>query len=397
MPDRFGLNFLRLTLEIEKHIPGYVDAFLGPADLKATVESTPKKEPSALLADWMALQEIIPVEDPQRAAYAAGLLQAIGCTLRMLNGESLPYLEEVALLYDIDPQPVDETQFTAAHQELDSLLPGTGSLAERLQNRRKQLEISAGNLFPLLELALAETRKRTTKLVDLVPGEAVELRITADQPWAAYNWYRGQAKSLVEFNTDIPFPATSILDTMAHEAYPGHHTEAMLKERRLLTQAGYLEYGSTLLHSPSAVIAEGIATTALEIIFPGQSAASWNAEVLLPAAKLAGFEEAQTLHRLTQAGRQLRYVAGNAAIFYHTGRFNQAQTIEYIETYRLASPEQATKSFQFISNPLFRAYIFTYTQGYDLITQAAGAGDKQPLFLRLLTEPILPSALATAN
>lgn len=398
MTDSFGPAFLRLTLEIEKHIPGYIDAYLGPAGLKAEVESTPPKEPAALLADWAALQELRPTKDAQRAAFSAGLLQATGGTLRILNGESLPYLEEVALLYDIHPQPVEDAQFTAAHQELDTLLPGRGTLAERNQARRKRLETPAEKLFPLMEMALQETRRRTAALVDLVPGESVELRLTSNQPWSAYNWYKGGAQSLVEFNTDIPYPVTNILGTMAHEAYPGHHTEAMLKEQRLIEQSGYLEYCSALLHSPAAVISEGIATTALEIIFPEGTGFDWIAGELLPAAGMPGIiEDAATLRRITRAQRKLRYVSGNAAIYYHTGRLNREQTIEYIETYGLTSPERAEKSFSFISSPLFRSYTFTYTQGYDLITYAAGKDSKQPLFLRLLAEPILPSTLAGAN
>ena len=100
------------------------------------------------------------------------------------------------------------------------------------------------------------------------------------------------------------------------------------------------------------------------------------------------------MQRIAAAQRKLRYVSGNATIYYHTGRFTADQTREYLQTYGLSSPERAAKSFQFITSPLFRSYPFTYTQGYDLIAQAAGEEGKQPLFQRLLTEPILPSALA---
>jgi len=397
MTDLFGPAFLRLTLEIEKHIPGYVDAYVGPADLKAQVESTPPKEPAELFADWTSLQEHLPTDNAARATYAAGIMTAVGGTLRILNGETLPYLEEVALLYDIHPRPVDEDQFTAAQQELDTLLPGRGTLAERNQARRQRLETPKEKLFPLMEMALAETRRRTATMVDLVPGESVELRLTSDQPWTAYNWYQGNAHSLVEFNTDIPIPIISILGTMAHEAYPGHHTEAMLKEQRLIKQSSYLEFCSALLHSPSAVIAEGIATTALEIIFPDDSAYDWIAVEMLAEAGMTEMEDAQTMRRIAKVQRKLRYVTGNAAIYYHTGRFNRDQVLDYMITYGLSSPERAEKGFSFISNPLFRAYIFTYTTGYDLITRAAGNDSKQNLFLNLLTKPLLPSQLAGAN
>ena len=87
----------------------------------------------------------------------------------------------------------------------------------------------------------------------------------------------------------------------------------------------------------------------------------------------------------------LRYVSGNAAILYHTGRLNREQTIDYIQTYGLVSPERAAKSFSFLSHPLYRSYVFTYSVGYDLIHAAA---DPAAIFRRLLTEQVLPSQLA---
>ena len=49
--DEFGRTYLRLTLEIDKHAPGFVDAYIGPADIKAAVETAEPKTPAALLDD----------------------------------------------------------------------------------------------------------------------------------------------------------------------------------------------------------------------------------------------------------------------------------------------------------------------------------------------------------
>lgn len=389
----FDLNYLRLTLEIEKHIPGYIDAYLGPAGLQAEVNAAPKQSPAGLLNDLAQLQDTIPAGDPARQAYLQASLRAIGGTLHILNGAEISYLDEVATLYDITPRPVDETIYTTAHRELDNLLPGRGSLAERQEAHRQRYLLAPEQLMPLLALARDETQRRTAALVDLVPGESIELRIVYDKPWSAYNWYLGQGHSLVEFNNDIPINALHILSTMAHEGYPGHHTEAQLKERHLLHQRGYGEQASFLLHSPAAVIAEGIATTATEIIFPNGGEHTWNAEQLLPAAGMA-FESAAAMQRLAQAQHALRSVAANAAIFYHTGQFTRDQTLDYLQTYALSSPGRAAKSFQFFTNPLFRSYIFTYTHGYDLIAAAANNRDKTPLFKQLLASQLLPSQLA---
>jgi hypothetical protein len=397
--DDYGRSYLRLVLEIDKHIDGYIDAYYGPADLKSAVSASDKKDPVALLDDVAHLQATIPTADPQRAAYLTAALRAIACTVRMLNGEGFAYSEEVERLYDISPKPVAESQFEAAHRELDTLLPGQSSLAERIEARRQRYYIRKEQILPLLKLAHAETRRRTAELVDLLDDEGVDIRLTNDQPWGAYNWYLGNGRSLIEFNTDVPTSALGLLSTFAHEGYPGHHTESMLKERRLYRQKGYAEQAAMLLHSPAAVIAEGIATHAVDIIFPDDSHHQWTCDVLLPQAGIETDETAEQMARLSQASDQLRYVSGNAALLYHNGQLSREQTIDYIQTYGLATPERAAKSFGFLSHPLFRSYIFTYTQGYDLIEQAANSKaanrpDKTDLFRRLLTGQILPSHLS---
>jgi hypothetical protein len=196
---------------------------------------------------------------------------------------------------------------------------------------------------------------------------------------------------LIEFNTDLPLRANALLGTFAHEGYPGHHTEATLKEHELYHRRGYAEQAAMLLHSPAAVIAEGIATTALEAIFPDGSGYDWNVEVLLPAAGLPvepGL--AEQLRRLNEAGDALRYATGNAAILYHTGQLDQAGAIDYLQTYALTTPERAAKLFSFFTHPLYRSYGFTYSAGHDLI---AATDDPAATFRRLLTEQVLPSEL----
>ncbi|MBP8949013.1 MAG: hypothetical protein KBG73_09235 [Candidatus Promineofilum sp.] len=392
--DTFGADYLRLTLEIDKHIEGYLDAYTGPAALRDEVRAAPLRPPADLLADVDRLEEHIPDADPARALYLAATLRAIECTVRMLGGEKFDYLEEAHRLYDIRPRLIPESRLQAAHEALDNLLPGQPgqNLAARLATWRQQFEIEAARGLELLELARDETRRRTAAFVALPDDESVEIRLTSGQPWSAYNWYLGGGRSLIEFNTDLPLNALALLSTFAHEGYPGHHTEGVLKEIELYQKRGYAEQAAMLLHSPAAVISEGIATIAREMIFPNDSHYAWNAEVLLPAAGLPvepGLVD--RLRRIDEATTSLRYVNGNAAILYHTGLITKAGAIDYMQTYALATPERAAKSVSFFTHPLFRAYIFTYSIGYDLI---AATADPAATFRRLLTEQVLPSELA---
>lgn len=397
--DSFSTDYLRLVLEIHvHHIDGYVDAYYGPEALKAEIEAAAAKTPAALLDAVADLQARIPTNDAARHAYLSAALRGIECTIRMLDGETIDYLDEVNRIYDIRPVLADEARFVEAHKALDNALPANGtdgSLGGRLEAWRKRFEIETEKALPLLDLARVETRRRTLDIVRLPDDETVEISLVKDQPWGAYNWYLGNGRSLIEFNTDIPLQATALIGTFAHEGYPGHHTEHMLKEKVLYRDKGYAEQAAMLLHSPAAVIAEGIATTALEMIFPDDDHHEWNAEVLLPAAQIAAMPElASQLRRVAKASGDLRYVTGNAAILFHTGKLDRQQTIDYIRTYGLVTPERAAKSFSFLSHPLYRSYIFTYSVGYDLIKDSA---DPAQTFRRLLTEQVLPSQLAPAG
>ncbi|MFO7663456.1 MAG: hypothetical protein R6X18_12800 [Chloroflexota bacterium] len=391
--DQFGRDYLRLVLEINKHIDGYIDAYYGPEDIKLEVQADRNNSPSELLAALHSLQDRVPSHDPARQAFLAASLRSIETTIYLLDGKKVDYLDEVALLYDIRPSLINETDFEGTHRDLDLLLPempGQG-LGDRLVTWRKQYEITGEAVLQLLELARLETRFRTVKMFDLPPGESVDIRLTCDQPWGAYNWYLGSYHSLIEFNTDIPIQIQGLLDTFAHEAYPGHHTEHLLKEQVLYRERGYAERAAVLLHSPTAVISEGIATMAQEIIFPYDTAYVWMAERLFPAAGLPADEnQIRQMRKISEALKPMRAVTANAAILFHTGQLSEAQAVDYIQTYGLVTRQRAEKSFRFLSHSLFRSYIFTYTIGYDLI---AGTPDRVATFRRLLTDQVLPSQL----
>ena len=134
--------------------------------------------------------------------------------------------------------------------------------------------------------------------------------------------------------------------------------------------------------------------TAVEIIFPRQEHISWTLDVLLPTIPMAVQESAEVFWNVQEAMLQLQWVAGNAAIMYHTGQNSREQTIEYLQTYGLASTARAEQSFSFITHPLYRSYIFTYTEGYELISRSARSEDKMDIFKSCLTEQKLPSQLA---
>jgi hypothetical protein len=82
----------------------------------------------------------------------------------------------------------------------------------------------------------------------------------------------------------------------------------------------------------------------------------------------------------------------------HDRRVDGDDVLAYLQRWGLVSAERARQQLRFLTHPLWRAYITTYVEGFDLLSgwlSARPAG--QPVadrFVRLLDEPLTPAALA---
>jgi hypothetical protein len=394
--DAFGDEYARLAFGIERHAPGFIDAYLGPEDTRAAIESGPAPPPEELVVAARELLAQVPElpASETRQGYVAKQVEAMLTIARRLAGEELPYREEVRLLFDTEPTPTPESTFDAVATELDHLLPGDGPVSERMIAWRASYAVAPEVARRLVDVILPELRARTSSIIELPEGEAVEIRLVRDQPWSGYNWYLGDGRSRVEINTDLPIYAYRLTTILAHEAYPGHHTEHAAKER-LYREDGFAEFAFQLLNTPESVIAEGIATTAEEMIFSPDELIRFRREQVYPAAGIAGDPEREIA--IGEALETLRAVPGNAALLLHENQADEDEVVSYLRRYGLTSEAEARQRLRFIADPLFRAYIFTYFVGYDLVSswlRGASTEERALRFRTLLTEPVYPSQIA---
>ena len=114
--------------------------------------------------------------------------------------------------------------------------------------------------------SLAEDlRARTDELFGLPDGEHVEFELVTDEPWSGFNYYLGDLQSRVAINTDLPVLSTGLAHLVAHEAYPGHHTEHTRKEVGLVRRRQWWEESIFLVGTPQCLLAEGLADLGLEV------------------------------------------------------------------------------------------------------------------------------------
>ena len=384
-------RYLEVGLRLGRHLDGLVDAYFGPAELKARVESEQMRELPALVADVRALVGDLDAGDgdlgPTRRRWLRAQAAGLHTAARQLAGEKVAFLDEVESCYGVRPTFVHHDVLAEAHRRLDGALPGSGPLAERYNTWRTSHLMTAEQLTAAVHTLADAFRERTEATFGLPEGEHVEFELVSNQPWSGFNYYEGGLQSRVAINTDLPIASTAIGHLIAHEAYPGHHTEHCRKEVGLVRRRKQMEEAIFLVGTPQCLLAEGLADLALEALL-GPANEPILAELLHP---LGIRYDAEVVAAVALAGEALSAVRGNAALLLHDRRRPEEEAVEELERWGLLSHERAVKSISFLTHPTWRAYIFCYVEGLPLCRSFVG-GD-QARFERLLTEQFVPADL----
>ena len=381
--------YIELAFGLEQHLPGYIDGYFGPEEWKR--EDKRSLEELEQEAETLA-QMVAELEDAERQTFLVVQVHAMQTSIRLLKGEAIPYAEEVRGLYDIAPVRVPETEFETAIEALGEILPGSGDIAAREQALRAKLVVPADKVKDVTEVIVGELKKRTLAKFPLPEDESFHLELVTDKPWGGYNWYLGNYRSRIDINMDLPKYLMNLPNLIAHEVYPGHHTEHTLKEKHLWREGGRLEHAILLINAPECVISEGIATWALEMVMTKDELREWLANDLAPFAGVNG-EDVRTMLNVMEARDALNGLSGNAALKLYEDGAGEAEVLRYFEHYGLKNSEEAKKSFEFITYPTSRSYVFTYTVGYDLLKPLLKSDEADNWFARLLTEPVTPGTV----
>jgi hypothetical protein len=378
-------RYLRLGLELNRHVDGTVDAYFGPAELAAEVESAPPVPPPALVADADALLDEL--DDGWLRDQVTGLRTYAG----VLAGETLSYGDEVYGCYGVRPTFADESVFVAAHERLEELLPGAGPLAERVEQWRTSMLIPKPKIEATVAAVIAEARRQTRTLVDLPAGEDVELEIVHDEPWQGFNFYLGDLHGRVAVNDSLPMSALDLLLVAIHETYPGHQAERACKEDLLVRRAGLLEETIVLVPTPQSLVAEGIGGLAPRLLLEGEGG-----EALAEIVRAAGveFDLAHT-NGIERAWQPLRWAEVNAALMRYERGASDEDVSAYLMRWGLLSAELAEHVIRFLDEPTSRTYLMNYPSGLALCDAYV---DWRPDGLRrLLTEQVRVSDLLEAS
>jgi hypothetical protein len=401
-------RYVKLALTIGQYDADFVDAYYGPDSLKpAKIDSAAAFPKDSLLAAVKSLQqEIQSISDQHkdsdtlqmRATWMQQQLVAFSRRIKIFSGEFASFDDEALELFGVTPPTNSEEHFKAIVQQLDSTLPGKGSIPERVQALEKQFIIPKEKLDTVFKTAIAEAKRRTHLHYKLPQQESFTLEYVTAKPWSGYNWYKGHFTSLIQVNTDLPLQVERAIDLACHEGYPGHHVYNMLMEKNLYVDKGWVEISMYPLFSPQSLIAEGSANYGIDVAFPGNEKIQYAKQVLIPLAGLDS-SKADAYFKWLELKGKLNYARNEAARGLINGTIKEPEALRWLTTYALMSPEGAAKSLSFIKK--YRSYVINYNYGLDLVKQyieSKGGVSTAPekrweLFGSLLSNPVTTKQL----
>jgi hypothetical protein len=399
MPDVVE-RYLELGLRLGRHVDGFVDAYYGPPGLRARVDAEPLHPPAELAEDAGRIVADIDAGvdagsgsdlTPGRRRWIRAQALGLRTSARKLAGEPIAYLDEVEQCYGARPALVAEDELAAAHRRLDAALPGAGPLRERYIAWREAHAVPRDKLEPAIRSLADDLRERTHRQFGLPDGEHVEWVFETGKPWSGFNYYEGDLRSRVAINIDLPVLSLALGHLVAHEAYPGHHTEHSRKEVGLVRQRRWGEEAIFLVGTPQCTLAEGLADLAVEVAY-GRRPEPVIAEHLAPLGVRYDAEVAATV---AEAGEALSWVRSNAAIHLHGRGRPVDDVVAYLERWALLPRNRAEKAVSFLTDETWRAYSHTYTEGLRLCRSWVDGDPSR--FEHLITEQVLPADLAPAT
>ncbi|MCV7430939.1 DUF885 domain-containing protein [Mycolicibacterium bacteremicum] len=389
-------EYLLLGLRFDRVEEGYVDSFTGDPALRQRVADEPAPDPADLARQARRLLAEVPGAeglDAQRADYLAAHLKALACAGRKFAGEDVGFVEEVREYFDVDIAKGEQDRYRDAHRRLDEALGGTGPLDQRLQAYRQSEEIPPHRLEECIHAFSSALRDTVRATYPLPERETITYEVVTDKPWSGFNYYKGDYQSTVAVNADLKQQMSNLPRLVAHESYPGHHTEHCRKEAGLVAGQDQQEQTIFLVNTPQCLMAEGLADLALYAV-QGPQWGRWAAEIY---ADLGLRFDGERSAAISEAAAALADVRQDAALMLHDEHKDVDDVAAYLSQWLLVTDERARQMLRFLSSPLWRAYTSTYVEGYRLLR---GWLDDRPAevslterFGRLLDEPLIPSSL----
>ncbi|MEJ2867454.1 DUF885 domain-containing protein [Actinomycetospora sp. OC33-EN08] len=387
--------YVRLGLRLGRVVPGLVDAHLGDPRTARAVAAGPPPDPEGLRREAVALRHRLVGVPGRRAEFLDAQLAACAVIADRALGRGPGFVAEVRECLGVEVGPGGTDRYAAAHDALAGLLgvprrrlpAALAAFRARDVVPRSVLRDATGSL-------LRGLRAATVAAVGLPPGESLDLEIVDGAPWAGFSHRVAPGRSVMQVAADAGHRWSHLPPLAAHEAYPGHHTEAVRTEGTSLPERTLL-----LARTPQSLVAEGAAEVGLDAVV-GSGWGPWAARCLEEAG-VPGPDPAHAAlgEAVEVASGPLDAVRQDAALLLHAspGVDRERSAREHLRRWLLVDDARADRMLGFLGHPRWRIHTTTYVEGTRLVrpwldARPAGtaAGTR---FARLLDESWTPAAL----
>jgi hypothetical protein len=397
--DGLARAYVRLALRLDRVVPGVLDAHLGDPGDATGIAAEPKPRPDHLAREVDRLRAELATHprtsrpDVSRAAFLDAQLRACRVLAERAGGREVGFVDEVERCFGVRIGRGEPDGYREAHRALDALLGGSGPLHERLAAFRDSDRLAPEHLPVALDAAVRALRGRTAATVGLPPGEDVTLEVVDTAPWSGFSRWVGPRRSTITVNGGIGHRVTHLPLLVAHEAYPGHHTEHCRVAAAVAAGEGRPEREVFLARTPQSLVAEGAAELGLEaVVGPGWG--RWNADVLTDAGVPADPERAALGEAVEAVMTRLAPVRQDAALMLHAEHRPADEVVAHLRRWLLVDEARARRMLEFLAHPRWRTHTTTYVEGARLVRPwLTEPGPVTARLTRVLDDPPTPDEL----
>lgn len=274
-----------------------------------------------------------------RTDYLIEHVHNLNVRTRMLLGEKMSFDQMSQGLYGLTAPAYDYSRFDAIMEDLNTALPGNGSVREKVLAFRDKISIPREKLLTVLKGTTRAFHDMSVQNMDITGNSMPRVRVRElpSKSMVFLSILFGYDYNHLEyernFNLLYPWTVDRVMDYIGHEMEPGHLT---FFEKRLQTMIDtcWPEMGIVSQYSSSSAFTEGSARYAISMCFNHSMdrQIDFERELIFKTAGLdAGLVELMPLwHRFCEISG---YGKLEATRNMHDGKWSCEQALDFLDKY----------------------------------------------------------------
>ena len=299
--------------------------------------------------------------------YLRAMLPGFQMILKVMQGDNIPYTEQIAAMQEIESKLITDEQITELGEKLDRLLHDLGyhqsTMAEKTMTFLEDTVLPADEVVSTTKAFLKRCQDACrAKVLDLPEGDGIdEVKGLHNVIFSGNSAYLGNYKGRLSFNLDRPWSMPTFGNVLCHEGYPGHHAfychwDVLYQNDQLPLEGAYY-----VKNTPTNALFEGVPENALH--FLGWDDMEQNTPEIDDLQKkhfLAG-RMIQDIHRMYQQ---------NACHFVNIDGMSKDDAVEYMFKSGLFQRSECESAYRFFTDATRRTYYPSYYYGRWLVANA---------------------------